>query len=80
MNDFTVRLALDMLPEGENREHALKVAEGLLRICGVYKQWVEPKHGHTIFYVKTMPQDVEQVGVYWVKVDLPQNPYEKVNQ
>jgi hypothetical protein len=67
---YLVRLDVKKLPNLKfAREHALKIAESLLQICGLIQIWDEPKHGRRIFYVRTKPQDVPQAGIHWIQVD-----------
>lgn len=69
MDQYTVRLDMLRLPTGDDNSRAITIATALIHICGLVKIWDEPKHGHRLFYVKAIPQDVPQAGVYWIKVD-----------
>jgi hypothetical protein len=71
---YIVRLDISKLPTETNNQHALLIAEALLNICGLFQIWDEPQHGHRIFYVRMLPQDVPQAGIYWINVDLPIMP------
>lgn len=72
--DFTVRLDMDKILSGGNEKQTMIIAEAVLNICGVIKMWDEPRNGHRIFYTRTLPEDVPQAGVHWIKVELPVMP------
>lgn len=67
---YAVRLDMLKIPTGENEKHALTMAESLLHICTVVKIWEEPKNGHRIFYVRSLPQDVPQAGIHWIEEEI----------
>lgn len=67
---ITVRLDESRIPE-EYLVQAYAIAENLLHICGLSKIFEEPQYGHKLFFVKEVPQDVPQAGLYWVEVTLP---------
>jgi hypothetical protein len=66
------------MPTGDDAKHTIVIAERLLNICGLTKVWDEPEHGHRIFYVRSIPQDIPQAGIYWIEetVVLFKNPLE----
>lgn len=62
-----VRLDMTKILTGENEGHTLKMAESLLNICGVIKVWDKPNTtDHRIFYVRSIPKDIPQAGIYWI--------------
>lgn len=73
-----VRLDRTKLPSGENLAPAYNIAESLICICGFIQVWEEPIHGHRLFFVKEVPQDVPQAGIFWIQTDVPRNPYKSL--
>lgn len=75
MGKFYVSLNELSIPTGKNKEHAMSIAESLLNFCGVTEVRDDPKVGRRVFAVDTFPQDIPQVGIYWLEIVYPVYDY-----
>lgn len=68
--DVAVSLDTRTLLDVKHPKQSQQIAEALLEVCGVFQMWDDPRKMKRIWYVKTMPEDVPQAGVFWIKEEV----------
>lgn len=67
-NLHIVRLDMEKFPQDDRHPSALLIVNALFRICGLDHSWTEPRHKYNLHFVREIPQDIPQAGIYWIEV------------
>jgi hypothetical protein len=73
--EYTVALDEARFQTKGTLKYSTVIAESLLQICGLTKMWANPITHETVFFVKEIPNDIPQAGIYWKRIYLPSFQY-----